>query len=192
MTNRTIIIYDSEWTSWDGARSRSWSGPGEEKELVQIGMVKLANTQNLKEIDVFDVLIKPKINPVLSKYFIDLTGITQEILEKYGKSFNKTLPSIARFLGPDKISVYCFGIKDKKVLEHNCILNNVKYPFSHAWFISAIPKVAKFVGKPEHRMMSSRLPYEFGFNALGEAHNALADARCIAQALRVMRSANAF
>ena len=192
MTNRTIIIYDSEWTSWDGARSRSWSGPGEEKELVQIGMVKLADTRNLEEIDEFDILIKPKINPLLSDYFVNLTGITQEILEKHGKPFNKTLPSIARFLGPDKISVYCFGIEDKKVLEHNCILNNVKYPFSHAWFISAIPKVAKFVGKPEHRMVSSRLPYDFGFNAPGEAHNALADARCIAQALRVMRSANAF
>ena len=56
---RTLVIYGSEWTSWDGAYTRAWSGPGEEKELVQIGMVKLADTTNLEEIDQFEILIQP-------------------------------------------------------------------------------------------------------------------------------------
>ena len=78
---RTMVIYDSEWTSWDRACARAWLGPGEEKELVQIGMVKLADTPNLEEIEQFEVLIQPQINPVLSDYFINLTGTIEDILD---------------------------------------------------------------------------------------------------------------
>jgi len=63
----TFIIYDTEYTSWEGAHARGWDGPGEEKELVQIGAIRV---QNFKEVDALLLYVQPRINPDLSDYFI--------------------------------------------------------------------------------------------------------------------------
>ena len=189
---RTMVIYDSEWTSWDGAYARAWSGPGEEKELVQIGMVKLADTPNLEEIEQFEVLIQPQINPVLSDYFINLTGTTQDILDQHGRPLSEILPSVKSFLNQNSIAVYCFGTEDEEVLRHNCYLNKLKYPIPSGLFVSIVSEVADFIGIRDDELESSKLPSYFEFSPPGNAHNAIADARCIAEALRTMRKANAF
>ena len=69
-----IVGFDMEWTAWEGSWSRSWSAPGEYREIVQIGAVKLDGGNALGERDSFDVLVRPPRNPVLSDYFIALTG----------------------------------------------------------------------------------------------------------------------
>ena len=50
-------------------------------------LLRDAVRSGLEEIDYFDALIQPKINPVLSNYFINLTGITQDTIVQNGKSF---------------------------------------------------------------------------------------------------------
>ena len=72
-----FAIMDLEWTSWEGAHQRQWSGPGEEMEIVQIGALKIKDDETLTETDSFDVLVTPRINPGLSDYFIQLTAITR-------------------------------------------------------------------------------------------------------------------
>ena len=186
----TIVIFDSEWTTWEGAWKRRWSGPGEEREIVQIGMAKLADTPELEEIAHLEFLIKPQINPDLSDYFINLTGITQPMVDD-AKIFPDALPRLIDFLDSDVRVVHCFG-SDGKVLHHNCQLNELDDPFPAALFVSIIPAVAKFIGRSENQIMSSRLPDYMGFAPPGDAHTALADARCIAEALRIMRRADAF
>ena len=79
-----IIVMDLEWTAWEGSWQRHWSGPGEEMEIVQIGAVKLADTSGLEELDAFEILVRPRINPKLDGYFTDLTGITQDRLDREG------------------------------------------------------------------------------------------------------------
>jgi len=36
-----IIIFDTEYTAWEGAKERNWSGSGEHREIVQIAAVKI-------------------------------------------------------------------------------------------------------------------------------------------------------
>ena len=43
-----FVIMDLEWTSWEGAKKRQWSGPGEEMEIVQIGALKLRDDETLR------------------------------------------------------------------------------------------------------------------------------------------------
>ena len=74
---KKVVIFDIECTTWEGAAARDWSGPGEHRELVQLGAV-LVETDRFAEKAAFSMLAKPRINPVLSKYFINLTQITQE------------------------------------------------------------------------------------------------------------------
>ena len=71
-----IAVFDLEWTTWEGAQARNWSGPGEEREIVEIGAVKLDGRNSLREISAFDMLVRPRLNPLLSDYFTGLTGDT--------------------------------------------------------------------------------------------------------------------
>ena len=38
---KEIVIYDTEYTTWEGAQKRNWSGPGEYREVVNIGAIKI-------------------------------------------------------------------------------------------------------------------------------------------------------
>jgi len=78
------IVFDTEFTSWEGSQENNWSKKGEHRELVQIGAYKIHNGEIIETLNLF---IKPRINPLLSKYFIDLTGITNKKINKDGLNF---------------------------------------------------------------------------------------------------------
>ena len=63
-----------------------WTRPGEYTEVVQIGAVKL-DAESLKEVDCFEMLVRPRINPILSDYLVALTGITNEAMASRGVDF---------------------------------------------------------------------------------------------------------
>lgn len=68
----TYIVFDLEATAWDRYPEKNHNF----SEVIEIGAVKLDN--DLNEISQFDILVKPVINPILSKFCIGLTTITQE------------------------------------------------------------------------------------------------------------------
>jgi len=70
-----IVIYDTEFTTWEGAMERGWSGENEHRELVQIAAQRI-NLQTQVVVGSFEVLVQPVVNPQLSEYFIDLTHVT--------------------------------------------------------------------------------------------------------------------
>jgi len=190
MTDRFAIL-DLEWTSWEGAVERRWSGPGEEIEIVQVGMAVFADTPGIEEIDSLEFLVRPRINPELSDYFIELTGITQQDLDKDGIDFSEALRHIEAFIGEDIRTIYSYG-DDSRIVFRNCRLCGIEAPFQADMFASVKPEITAFAEHPEPEFTSSDLPEVMGFAAPGNAHTALADVRCIAQALRIMRSAGAF
>ena len=50
----------------------------------------LIDTHEVKEIDVFHQYVKPKLNPKLSEFCTELTGIVQDTVDK-GKSIEEAL-----------------------------------------------------------------------------------------------------
>jgi inhibitor of KinA sporulation pathway (predicted exonuclease) len=79
-----FVLADLEYTSWDGAMARDWGGPGEFREIVQIGAVKVTRAGGWHEVDALMVLVRPTLNPVLSDYFTNLTGITDADIARAG------------------------------------------------------------------------------------------------------------
>ena len=68
--NKTLVIFDLEATCWE---DRKFSTP----EIIEIGAVRIErNTGTL--VEEFDIFVKPRLNPTLSQYCIDLTSIRQE------------------------------------------------------------------------------------------------------------------
>ena len=188
---KSIAVLDLEWTTWEGAMQRRWRGPGEKLEIVQVGMVKLSDTAALEEVDHLEFFVRPTHNPKLSDYFIELTGIEQATVDQHGVAFPTALVRIQQFLDSTIDAAYCFG-DDGFVIRRNCEYNDLDFPFGPDFFNSVIPSICVFLDRPQGDIMSSLLPEIMGFESPGNAHTALADARCIAEALRIMRRAGAF
>ena len=80
LLDRGVVIFDLEYTAWEGSLGRDWSLEDEHREIVQIGAVRL-EADTLDELDALECLVRPVMNPVLSDYFAALTGITNADLE---------------------------------------------------------------------------------------------------------------
>lgn len=75
-----FIIYDTEYTSWEGCNENGWDKTKNQyKEIVQIAAIKVDNNFNI--IDKLNLYIKPVKNPKLSEYFKNLTHIKQETID---------------------------------------------------------------------------------------------------------------
>ena len=180
-TTDALVVWDTEFTAWPGSQERGWTRPGEHRELVQIGAVALDATAELKEIATFERIIQPKINPRLSQYFIELTGITQERVDSEGIPFPHALEAFAEFVNHWGGGIGSFG-RDDVVLDENCALHGIALPVTRRRFQDLRPALEAAIGRKG--MMSSELPRFVGLPVPEQAHDALADARAIALVIR--------
>lgn len=180
-----LAVLDLEITAWEGSLARGWTGPGDAMEIVQIGAVKLDAAHGMAETASFEVLVRPRISPELSDYFVALTGITQADLAAKGTDFASALDVFVRFLGDDAGAVVSTG-SDGYALEVNCRLNGLRFPFRPGFFHDITDDLARMMGRTRKGLESSRLPEFLGFPPPGRAHQALADSRCIARALAIL------
>lgn len=93
----STVILDTEYTSWEGAYQRGWSGDGEHRELVQISAIKILNLETLNKTEFFSFYTKPRVNPQLSDYFINLTGISQHMVDANGVEIIDAINSFVDF-----------------------------------------------------------------------------------------------
>lgn len=181
-----VTILDTEFTSWAGAQERDWSGPNEYRELVQIGAIRL-HPITLKETAALDLIVKPLRNPVLSDYFIGLTGITNDRLERDGLSFANAIERFRDFMqgGP----LYSYG-GDDTILNENIQLHGYDgdiQTFSghdlHDWFTGQGVETAS--------VCSGELARHVGAEFDPPAHDAVNDVRSITAAIRHLHNKGA-
>ncbi len=178
------VIFDTEFTSWPGFRDRGFKEPGRYREVIQIGAVKIDIGDGFREMGACAILVRPTVNPILSDYIQDLTGITQAMVDEDGATFTDGLSDFLDFIGDDARAVMAYGT-DVEVLFENCRLNDLPLP--------ALPPSVNVreelvaLGLVDHEVFSSDLPEHFGLAADFPKHDALGDARAIALALRHLR-----
>lgn len=178
-----IVVFDLEYTSWPGSLENNWSAPGEHQEVVQIGAVRLS-VPGLTEQSTFNQLVRPHHNPILSDYFVHLTGITNEMIAAKGVSFDLALKSFLAFC--DSATIASYG-DDRAVLMENIELLGLSVQHPLLPFLNLVPWFAD-LGVDTTIVSSSGLPAHFGLNSSEKHHDALGDARAIAMALRHLAS----
>jgi len=187
VTVRQLIIFDLEFTAWEGSLARHWLGPGEFKEVVQIGAVRL-DLERLAIAESFDCLVRPRINAHLSDYFEKLTGISNGKLLAEGWDFEDAYKRFLAFAGDAVLAA--FG-RDDWVLEENIRLYGLNtvaplQPFHNLrdWFDAQ--------GFDTSRLHSCDIGPLLGVPFEGREHDALCDARSIAAGMAVLlkRGAN--
>lgn len=126
----SFIIFDTEYTTWLGCQKNGWKG-NQKKEIVQISALKVSN--QLEVISEFNILCKPVINPILSNYFVQLTHITNEQVEKHGESFLSVFQKFESFVGNDVCYSHAWGKdyndeSDGNIIKENILLNKISNP----------------------------------------------------------------
>lgn len=183
---KTLVVFDLEWTAWPGSFERDWSGPGEWREIIQFGAVKADVASGLTEIGHFECLARPRLNPVLSDYITGLTGITQPDVDS-APPFAETWPAFREFIS-DGAPVICCNGYDPKVLGENCAINNIDDAMQDLNFHNLRPMIIEALGPGGQAPVSADLARQFGLTETHQSHTALGDSRTILDALRHLQS----
>ncbi len=174
-----FIIYDLEYTTWEGAQERSWSGENEFKEIVQIGALKV-DQENLEEVEQLYLTLKPRINPELSEYFTKLTGITQDQIENEGIEIEDGLKQFFDF---SHGHIACSNGNDQLIIGENIGLlrkselfpSNITFLNIDYWYYDSYPE--------DKRICSGELAEYFELDVEGPdgtgVHDALYDCRSL-------------
>jgi inhibitor of KinA sporulation pathway (predicted exonuclease) len=188
--SNSIVVFDTEFTSWPGAMERGWSGPDEHREIVQIGAVRLDS--GLSVTASLDLIIRPSINPILSEYFVHLTGLTQERVERDGCSFADALAGFERFLADSLASVVAYSNgSDDSVLLENLELNDLNRPLPAVNFMDIQPWFQTALACQGTPIASGDLLGRIGAQDRFPSHDAVGDATSIAVAIRYLKAKGA-
>ncbi|HEY4523234.1 MAG TPA: 3'-5' exonuclease [Candidatus Paceibacterota bacterium] len=182
-----FVLFDTEYTAWEGSMERKWSNPGEYREVIQFGAVKM-NLETLVEECAFSMLVRPVKNPELSAYITTLTGITQEDVDTKGVPLAQAMSGFAEFIG--ELTVFSYG-HDAAIVEENCRLIGIPYPFKHEQFLDIRPVIDPLLeelGIDPTPYTSGTLIQAFNTAPGARAHDAVNDMRNLLDVLRELRA----
>lgn len=172
-------MWDTEYTSWEGCNENGWNEPWQHKELLQIGAIKVDTEFAYKEIESFDLFIKPQKNPELSDYIQKLTGISQQQVDSQGFIAHEAMTKFKDFCGD--LPIYSYG-HDWKIAEETARLQNFALPIALSQFHDISP-VIKDHGIDINQYTSGEQHQAVNITMDGHTHNALHDVRSIAVTL---------
>lgn len=179
-----IVVFDTEFTTWEGARERAWSGMGEHREVVQIAAQKI-DLKHETVIDEYEQLVLPRINPELSVFFQDLTGIEQAAVDAAGGDFAAMYKAFTAWAGD--LHRYAYNRDehhpaDVAVLRENIELYELPIELDTGMY-GNLASVYQSVGIDTARYNSGRLYQAFGLSLHGKEHNAMHDVRSLVNSL---------
>lgn len=183
------VIYDLEFTTWEGAAARDWTGEGESREIVQIGALRV-NPETLSVKEEFDALVRPLHNMPLSRYFERLTGITNAAVEERGINFLNAYRDFLKFC--DGGYALSYG-NDMIVLGENMVRQIPPMQSPHV-SLPAFVNIRSYINETLPRtsgVAGGQLRTVLGIDEIappGQAHNALFDCYSVLDALRYLRA----
>lgn len=182
-----FVLFDLEYTAWEHSQERKWTDPGEHREIIQIGAIRV-EAAGLRETNSYLEYVIPEKNPELSAFITELTAISQNDISTRGIAFPEMLQKFQTFVG--NTPAYCWG-KDVDVFEENCTLSHIPFPLSRDSYINLRPLMrSEFerAGVDIAQYSSGTLIHAFTTSPTPRAHDALNDMRNLLEAIRAIKS----
>jgi len=170
-----VVVFDLEFTAWPGSMEHRWLRPGEYREVVQIGAVKV-ETAGFNEVATFNALAKPRLNPHLSRYFETLTGVTNVTLARDGVDFDEAYRAFVAFADGTQICAYG---RDDLVLGDNLKLYGLRAMPPLPPYTNIVPWLVD-QGIDPRGLHACDIASATGADFDGRRHDALDDARSVA------------
>jgi inhibitor of KinA sporulation pathway (predicted exonuclease) len=180
-TVRQAVVFDLEFTAWEGSLAERWLAPGQFTEVVQIGGLKV-EASSLEVVDAIDILVRPRLNPILSEYFVTLTGISNDAIGARGIDFADALES---FLGFANGAVCAAFGTDDQVLKRNARLYGLTPAGSFPRYLNLRPWFDQNGVVTKH-LHSCDVGPLLGAPFEGRQHNALDDSKSLLAGIRAL------
>jgi inhibitor of KinA sporulation pathway (predicted exonuclease) len=179
---KNIVIFDTEYTSWEGCLKNGWDeNKNQYMEIIQISALKI-DLESMKLIDEIDLVVKTSLNPTLSQYIQNLTGISQKKMEIAGIDLEEALTLFKLWLNND--IAFSYG-SDIDVILKNCKLVELDYIFNINNF-NDIREIFKKHNIPVDKYTSGELHRYFNLDLNGHVHNSLFDCHSLYESLKKM------
>ena len=128
-----VIIFDCEFLTRPGAKSRMWCGPEDPDPcVVQIGAVKLSLEPDFAIAATEKIFIKSRDRfgktAIVDPYFVELTGITQAQIDAKGVSQSDALLRLERFA--DGAAFWSWGKDEFFLLAVSCYIAGIAPPIA--------------------------------------------------------------
>ena len=178
----SFVIFDLEFTTWEGCHPDNWNpAKNQYREIVQIGACKV-DAQSGEVIETFETCTQPILNPELSEYFMNLTGVSQSDLTE-APSIEQGLRLFAEWT--DDLMCFSWG-NDFDIVSENIQLHQLDLPFEPQRFFDMR---AYFLlhGIPAHEYNSGRMYQYFGIDMDNNEHNALHDVLSVANSFAALQ-----
>jgi len=191
----TAIIYDCEFATAPGAPQRHWCGPLDPDPVVfQIGAVRLSLVAPFDVTGRFEVLIRPtgRDGTPLDLHPLNhaLTGVTPERLACEGMPLPDALMRLAGFAAQDRL--WAWGKDELNMVAISCYVAGIP-PVIAAVRFGNVPALFLKAGVPLdviHGLRSHTMLDHFGLSLPdARGHDALGDARMVAEVLRHLMAA---
>ncbi|MEK6828527.1 MAG: 3'-5' exonuclease [Nanoarchaeota archaeon] len=117
-----VLVIDFEATCWNHTPPE-----GMQSEIIEIGISGV--NYNTKEIVLNEtIIVKPETSTV-SPFCTELTTITQEFVDANGVSLEEACKILEKKYNSKERIWMSWGEYDRKIIENNCQLKNIKNPF---------------------------------------------------------------
>ncbi|KAG9463208.1 hypothetical protein GDO78_022205 [Eleutherodactylus coqui] len=182
-----ICVIDFEATCEEG------NAPEYIHEIIEFPIV-LVNTRTLEIEDTFQRYVRPEVNTQLSQFCINLTGITQELVDK-ADPFHLVLQSAVEWMREKelgtkfKYAILTDGSWDmSKFFNMQCHLSRLRFPqFAKKW-INIRKCYGNFYKVPRNQTKLTMMLEQLGMIYDGRLHCGLDDSKNIARiAIRMLQ-----
>lgn len=184
------FIFDCEFLTAEGAPSRFWCGPHDPDPVVaQIGVVKIRLEADFPIVDTLRVHVVPptrkgdrfKLDPI----FVKLTGITEDVIDKYGVSLAEALDQTQKFAAGAKL--WSWGKDEFNMMAISCYVEGLRPPIPATQFGNACSLLLK-AGMPDDDIKRTRSNNLADYFQLDHpplrGHDALDDALSVAYVIQ--------
>jgi len=168
-----MIVVDFESTCWEN----SWEK--QDQEIIEFGAVKL-DLKNRIITDSFQALVKPRNNPKLSEYCINLTRIQQAEINK-AQSFKNIANRFNKWCGSKNAHILASWGRDDLILQKECFENGIEWKLSKDHINIAFLFREKYTEENEPKYSLERALKLLGIPFEGQPHRALNDAAMTAK-----------
>ncbi len=185
-----IVVYDTEYWTAQGALERCWHGIDDQLPvLIQIGAYKVKVEPGLPQVDELLLFITPIGRNggiiTLNSYFSDLTGITQETIDREGKHPKVAIDEFYEFTG--NRNMYSYGDDVVDTFLPTCFAIDIKCPF-HLHQAKDARLILRQSGVTEAEIATNRsgsIAHHFGVESRKlHEHDAKDDAFSLLEAMR--------
>ncbi|ODA33671.1 exonuclease [Planctopirus hydrillae] len=162
--------------------------PRNEMETIEIGAVMVCK-RTLLSVDEFQTFVAPVRNPVLTKFCIQLTGISQSQVDE-APGFKNALHNLMNWAQSFPGFTFCsWGDYDRKQIRSDCEFHGLPFPLGER-HINLKAEFASIRGLRKKMGVQEAL-HAVGLKFIGSHHRGIDDARNIASLIPYIYSPEA-